>query len=261
MAERLVIGGQEVTVFESGPADAKALLFIHGWTSDHTTFREQIPAFSKDYRCLSLDLPGHGQSGAPADHFTLPWVADVIQAVLTERNCMHPVVIGHSMGGLIATELATRGVVAGAVLLDPAMIVRWEKLEASLLASQSAMREGGLRRVQQRFRDTVMFEPGDPDSLKAEIAEIATRCAEPVALQAWDAMINWKGEARLAEVTCPILCLVADRPQNRYADMRRHCSHLRWGQTVGAGHFHHLIVADQVNAMIRRFLDVEGLAN
>ena len=41
-----------------------AIVFIHGWTCDHTHWRFQVPEFSKWFRVITIDLPGHGASGA-----------------------------------------------------------------------------------------------------------------------------------------------------------------------------------------------------
>jgi pimeloyl-ACP methyl ester carboxylesterase len=46
----------------SGP---KVVVFVHGWTCDESSWREQVPFFEKNYRVITLDLPGHGKSGSP----------------------------------------------------------------------------------------------------------------------------------------------------------------------------------------------------
>src|SRR5512142_112986 len=44
-----------------------ALIFVHGWTCDSSSWTAQVPEFAKKYRVLTLDLPGHGTSAGPAD--------------------------------------------------------------------------------------------------------------------------------------------------------------------------------------------------
>jgi len=43
------------------------IVFVHGWTCDSSSWTGQVPAFSKDHRVITLDLPGHGQSESPKD--------------------------------------------------------------------------------------------------------------------------------------------------------------------------------------------------
>ena len=65
--------------------------------------------------------------------------------------------------------------------------------------------------------------------------------------------------AVLAKVSVPVLSIGSARPANASADLRRLCPAITIGQTVGSGHFNMLEVPGQVNAMIERFLAVNGL--
>ncbi|GER05008.1 hypothetical protein JCM17846_26900 [Iodidimonas nitroreducens] len=68
---RLLIDGAAIAYIDSGNAEggnaegaglAPVLLFIHGWTSDHSTFARQLAHFAPHYRTICVDLPGHGES-------------------------------------------------------------------------------------------------------------------------------------------------------------------------------------------------------
>src|SRR5688500_5426682 len=52
------------SVTGTGPA---TLVFVHGWTCDSSSWDAQVPVLAGKYRVVTLDLPGHGKSGAPAD--------------------------------------------------------------------------------------------------------------------------------------------------------------------------------------------------
>lgn len=45
----------------------KTVILVHGWTCDESVWSRQVPALAQNYRVITLDLPGHGQSGSPAD--------------------------------------------------------------------------------------------------------------------------------------------------------------------------------------------------
>src|ERR1700685_1241649 len=45
----------------------KTVILVHGWTCDETVWNAQVPALLKEYRVITLDLPGHGRSGLPQD--------------------------------------------------------------------------------------------------------------------------------------------------------------------------------------------------
>ncbi|MGX9424025.1 alpha/beta fold hydrolase [Bradyrhizobium sp. LeoA1S1] len=76
------VDGFKVFYREAGPADATALLLLHGFPSSGHMFRELIPALSDRFRVIAPDLPGFGQSDMPSrDRFsyTFDRLADVIE--------------------------------------------------------------------------------------------------------------------------------------------------------------------------------------
>ncbi|MGY3606601.1 MULTISPECIES: alpha/beta fold hydrolase [unclassified Bradyrhizobium] len=76
------VDGFKVFYREAGPADATALLLLHGFPSSGHMFRELIPALSDRFRIIAPDLPGFGQSDMPSrDRFsyTFDRLADVIE--------------------------------------------------------------------------------------------------------------------------------------------------------------------------------------
>ena len=72
----------------------------------------------------ALDLRGVGRSEAPEDGYTIPDLADDVAALCAEVGIVRPVVVGHSLGGMIAPELAARhpDLPSALVLVDPGPI-------------------------------------------------------------------------------------------------------------------------------------------
>lgn len=97
--------GIRIHYIDEGKKDGLPLFFIHGLSCDATFWRFQIPAFSKDYRVIALDLPGFGKSDKPQDLvYDLPFFADAVKAVLDQTGVSRPVLIGHSMGYAVARQ-------------------------------------------------------------------------------------------------------------------------------------------------------------
>ena len=122
--------GVQVAWYEVGPKDAAATaVFIHGYCLSAESFYDQVKdvrAHFPQVRCLLVDVRGHGQSThvTPAE-CTVAGAADDVLAVIAQRAADGPlVVLGHSMGGMIALNLlrrAPRSVaerVAGMVLVS-----------------------------------------------------------------------------------------------------------------------------------------------
>ncbi len=85
-------------------------------------WRATMDALAVRYYCVALDLPGHGGS-APMPHewFTIPRMADLITDVSQHLGLENAVLVGHSMGGAIALEMALREAyrARGLLLINP----------------------------------------------------------------------------------------------------------------------------------------------
>ncbi|WP_185881812.1 alpha/beta fold hydrolase [Blattabacterium cuenoti] len=88
-----------------------SMVFLHGFMESLEIWNYIYDIFSKKYKVLSIDLPGHGKSFLEAKNFsttttTMEEVADTIKFILQKENIEKAVFIGHSMGGYIALALA-----------------------------------------------------------------------------------------------------------------------------------------------------------
>ena len=86
---------------------SKTIILVHGYTCDETTWTEQVPALAKQYRVVTLDLPGHGKSDAPKDgKFSMDLFARAVEAVRAEVTANRVVLVGHSMGTPVVLRYA-----------------------------------------------------------------------------------------------------------------------------------------------------------
>ena len=93
------------------------LLFLHGFLEDSRMW-EFLSTSSLNYKNFFIDLPGHGGSSVPIGFPSIAHMAEVILRKLKELGVEKFHVIGHSMGGYVALELAKLGVVEKLVLLN-----------------------------------------------------------------------------------------------------------------------------------------------
>ena len=102
----LVVDGRTVRYVDVGAGPA--VLLIHGLGGSWQTWLENIPALAREYRVIAMDLPGFGRSDPlPAPSGTERFV-EVIAALLEDLGVTETVVVGHSLGGLVATLVAER---------------------------------------------------------------------------------------------------------------------------------------------------------
>jgi pimeloyl-ACP methyl ester carboxylesterase len=74
------------------------LVFVHGWACDETVWNGQATDLGKEMRCITIDLPGHGQSDKPEISYTMHLYARAIDAVLRDAKVDSAVIVGHSNG-------------------------------------------------------------------------------------------------------------------------------------------------------------------
>jgi len=245
--------------YEDGGVDgARApLLLVHGWTCYRGHMAAQAAHFGPGRRVVSVDLRGHGQSDVTGP-FTLEQFADDLAWLCGQIDLRRPVVVGHSMGGMIAVHLAaTRpDVLRAAVALDSAFV---PGMDLSLMADRLAALQGPEYRPALDATIAAMFGPHDDPAVCAEIAAVMSSAAREVVGTAFTSLAAWDGEAAIRASTVPLLTVAA--APHGWADAGRlvaECPHLMTGVTVGAGHFIQVLVPDQVNAMLERFLAVVG---
>src|SRR5689334_14159606 len=82
------------------------MLFVHGWSCDHTHFQRQVEQFSQTHRTISVDLRGFGESDAPHQDYAMAGFADDLAWLCGQFRIERPIVVGHSMGAVVAMELA-----------------------------------------------------------------------------------------------------------------------------------------------------------
>ena len=77
------------------------LVFIHAFPLSRAMWDPQVQVFAKEYRVITVDLRGHGESDAPLWHYTLDQFTDDLNALLSHLSLSQAVFIGLSMGGYI----------------------------------------------------------------------------------------------------------------------------------------------------------------
>jgi 3-oxoadipate enol-lactonase len=81
------------------------IVLLHCWTGNHKFWSNQIEYLSQDHMVFAPDYRGHGDSDVPDESFTVEKLAEDIYEVIKELNMSPAVIIGHSMGGMIAQYL------------------------------------------------------------------------------------------------------------------------------------------------------------
>jgi pimeloyl-ACP methyl ester carboxylesterase len=256
--QQLTRDGVALAYDEAGRGDPP-MLFVHCWTCDHTFLAPQFEHFSRAHRVVAVDLRGHGESDKPEQDYTVAGFADDLVWLCGRLELTKPVIVGHSMGGNIALELAARypDVPAAIVMLDSCIVPAPALLEA-LQQGAEGLRGPEYREVSRQIMHSVCL-PSDDAERTARLIAITSAAPQHVMSNSFDQhLLVWDGAAAAAACRVPALYIGAATPLADVARLRELCPQLVVGQTVGAGHFNNQEVPEQVNAMIERFLAVSS---
>lgn len=253
--------GVEIAYEEAGHGDP-AVILIHAPFGHRSHFARVFSHLARRSRVIALDLRGCGESGVPSEGFRIVDLANDVRAVCRAENVNQAVLCGHSLGGTVALEVAAvePGLAAGVALLDPVVLFPEPLRQQVMQRLVPALAAPGWLEALRGYITARMFGAFDPPEVRARIAEeIATLPAHMPAPLMNDGMSNDSSD-RLQAAKCPLLFVHAQVP----ADLGR-LKQLRPDAIVasvaGSGHFMTLIVPEQVNAMLDRFLDILPLIN
>ena len=100
--------GIDLLVWQKGPTEAPALLFLHGFPESHRSWRHQIAHLAPHYRCIAPDLRGYGASSRPegAEAYATPALVGDVVALADALGLERFTVLGHDWGGVLAWAVA-----------------------------------------------------------------------------------------------------------------------------------------------------------
>ncbi|AZD86967.1 4,5-9,10-diseco-3-hydroxy-5,9,17-trioxoandrosta- 1(10),2-dien-4-oic acid hydrolase [Pseudomonas chlororaphis subsp. aureofaciens] len=224
------------------------VVFIHGsgpGASGHSNFKGNYPEFvAAGYRCIVPDLPGYGASDKPLIQYTLVVFVDALNGLLDALDIGRCVLVGNSLGGAIALQLALDQPqrVSRLVLMAPGGLMDKEQyyLMAGIQQMAAAFANGELRDT-ARMRRLLALQLFDPALIIDETVNerVAVVLQQPQEVLSTMQVPNLT--PRLAELRCPILGFwgVNDQfcPVSGAQTLMEHCQHIRMVLLSECGHW------------------------
>jgi pimeloyl-ACP methyl ester carboxylesterase len=215
------IDGRRLNVVEIG-AGEPPVVFVHGLAGSWQNWLENMPYFAAaGHRVVAFDLPGFGFSDMPGHKISIPGYGRLVDALLDELGVGSAVLVGNSMGGFIAAEVAIQfpARVQRLVLVSAAGLTieyqRDERILGALRFGQRLLmawggfvgaRSDAIARRPRSRELLLRLVVAHPDRLPAPlVAEQLRDAGNPGFVDALDALTDYPIRARLGEIGCPTL--------------------------------------------------------
>lgn len=230
------------------------IVFLHGITASRAMWEPVVERLVDRIRCITVDLPGHGES---PDRAIPPLEqVDAIASVVDELDLGVPMFVGHSAGGLASTLFAAVRGARGVINVD--QVLDLATFEAVLQPDPERFRD---ERFPDAWAEFLAQQRPDlvPESRRdAVLADLRPR--QEIVVQMWGDVLDHGAAAiqpvldgALTAVACPYLAIYGEPPNDgvRAAVDRIPGAHLEvWD---GHGHFLHLVDVDRFVRRVEEF--------
>jgi pimeloyl-ACP methyl ester carboxylesterase len=271
---RAVLPGGSIAYTLAGSGEAVVL--IHGLGDNRRTWDHVIATLARTRTVIALDLPGHGESEAPAGDYSLGAHAAGVRNLLLALGHASATVVGHSLGGGVALQFAyqfpqhvDRLVLISSGGLGPELS---PLLRAVTLPGAGAV-VAGLAHAPAITRAVMPIMSKVPGFLARQDVRPLARGLRTLAgprqrrafLHTARSVIDWRGQTvsatRHLELLTDIPLLIAwgsdDRtiPPHHHRTLANALPHARTLEIPGSGHFPHETAPDQLLPALGEFLD------
>jgi pimeloyl-ACP methyl ester carboxylesterase len=246
--ERVVYSKDEVpityTMYGNGEP---VLIFVHGWSSNRSVWRKQVPFFEKKYTVVTMDLAGYGTSGKQRKEYTPQSFGEDISAVVRAMNKRKVILIGHSMSGNAIIEAyqdskrSVIGLIAVDTLEDMEYVPKPEEIAALLQPIRDDFAKGAEAFIRQMFvKDT------DPKLIDEVVSMV--KLADPViGINTLENYFKSSVIPLAPGVNVPVWCLNADLWPTKPEVNSKYVKFFHLKIMPGCGHFLMLEKPDEFN--------------
>jgi pimeloyl-ACP methyl ester carboxylesterase len=251
------VNGTRISFVDTGKG--APLLLLHGLGGSHDDWRMQIPEFAARYRVIVPDLRGFGASER-REPFTIQQHARDLMAVFAALSIERAHVIGLSMGGAVAIELALRAprAVRSLVLVNTApgfTLTNWQRRRMAWLRVLVAL-VLGVKGVARVFGQGVFPAPSQ-GRLRKRLIRRASHTSRWVYLATLRTLTRWNAESRLAAISAPTLVIGAQHDFTTSEEKRRWCVRIpgaRFIEISGSHHHTELDSPERLNRIVLTYL-------
>jgi len=248
---------------EAGRADAPPLVFLHGIGGAARGWRRQLQDFSPSWRAVAWDMPGYGRS-APLPMVSIATLAQALTDFLATAGIERPVLVGHSIGGMIVQQfIADHPEAARAVVLaqtSPSFGRPDGDWQKQFIADRLGPLDRGETMAQMAPALVAAMVGEAPDPAGVALARDCMAATAPESYRGvMLALTGFDLKDALGRIAVPTMALAGTKDANAPATMMRRMAHAIPGahyvELEGCGHLANLERPEAFSALLRDWLE------
>ncbi|KFX04823.1 hydrolase [Pectobacterium betavasculorum] len=250
--------------------EGPTLIFAHGLFANHEIFSAQFQVLSQSYRCIVLDMPGHGLSEYDPAGWKLDDLSRDLALMIQELSLGKVTFIGQSQGGMVAIRLAAHypQLVSGLVLIGtsaraefPERLQNWHRQRDILLTGSEHAREDLFKKIQGHINNEAWLQNNQGEAARERRIMLShDRTGLALAL---DAAVFERGDITglLADISAPTLIICGEQDTATPVELSQEIASLIAEASIlilaKTGHHPPTEAAQAVTAAIAEFLELE----
>lgn len=208
----ITVNGLDVFYETRGAGDP--VLLVHGLGSSTEDWEPQMEALARDFRVVAYDVRGHGRTAKPRGSYSVSQFAADAAALIGALKLGPVHLVGLSMGGMIAFQLAADHpeLVRSLVIVNsgPEMVLKTFKERLGIMQRRLIVRMMGMRKMGEVLADRLL--PGSEHAARRGVfADRWARNDKNAYLRALSALVGWSVTAKLPTIRQPVLVVTADQ--------------------------------------------------
>jgi 3-oxoadipate enol-lactonase len=254
--------------YETAGSPGTPLVFLHGIGGAARAWRSQLKAFGDRYRTIAWDMPGYGGS-EPLSTVSIGAFADALRDFLQQIRARKPILVGHSIGGMIVQQLLAKNPDIASAVVFAQTSPAFGKPDGAWQKSFVAARLGPL----DRGETMVSLAPSlvrelvgdDPDVRGLDVArDCMAHVPEATYRATMQALMGFDLRSALKDIAVPTLLLSGSQDKNAPAPMMAKMASFipsaKYVELEGVGHLANLERPSAFNAALDQFLNTDVAA-
>ena len=254
----------DINMYYKINGEGQPLLLIHGLGSSSRDWELQVPDFSEHYKVIVIDVRGHGRSEKPSGPYSIQMFADDVAKLLQVLEIEPAHVVGISMGGMIAYQLAVSNpaLVKSLVAANctPELMFKTIGERFQMWTRLLIVQIFGMRKMGEVLSQRLFIKPEQAE-VRQTFVERWSENDTKAYLASTRALVGWSVVDRLSSMAIPTLIIAADEDYDFFSNKERFADMMPNSKIVEIKDSRHATPAerpDEFNRAVLNFLAEQG---